>query len=187
MSKRYPTMGKGAFLVIFLALLTGCAVVKPDRRCDEATPIDWGMDNSFESTVTIMPFEAQDEKWGVYAAKMMQRNLLETGAFRRVVLSGDQKAENGYVLTGNLEYLYYGGTHSPSQVCVSVKIADSKDKKTRFLRVSRMSSGKDAFHLNWLSRVYVASPYPEELLNALLGHIADDISRRTVLIAKKCP
>ena len=180
-------MGKGAFLMLLFVMLAGCAVVKPDRRCDEATPIDWGMDDSSENTVTIMPFEAQDGKWGVYAAKMMQRHLLETGAFRRVVLSGDRKPEAGYVLTGDLEYLYYGGTHSPSQVCVSVKIADFRDGKTRFLRVSRMSSGKDAFHLNWLSRVYVPSPYPEELLNALLGHIADDISQRTVLIAKKCP
>jgi hypothetical protein len=55
------------------------------------------------------------------------------------------------------------------------------------MRVSRASSSKDAFHVGRLSRVYVASPYPEELLDALLKHIAGDIAERTALPPKKCP
>lgn len=187
MSKRYPSIRYSVILFLALILLAGCALVMPDRRFDEATPIDWGLENSFETSITVMPFEAQDEKWGVYAAKQLQQHLLESRAFRRVVYSESEKSQTQFVLKGNLEYIYYGGTHSPSRVCVSVKIVDAKDGKTRFLRVSRMSAGKDAFHTSWLSRVYVESPYPEELLNSLLGHIADDISQRTVLIAKKCP
>jgi hypothetical protein len=187
-SKGYQTIRNSAFLGLFLLMLTtGCALVKPDRHYDEATPIDWGLENSFESSITVMPFEAQDEKWGVYAAKHLQQHLLESRAFRRVVYSDTGKAQTQFILKGDLEYIYYGGTHSPSRVCVSVKIIDVKDGKTRFLRVSRMSSAKDAFHVNWLSRVYVPSPYPEELLNAMLVRIADDVSERTSLIAKKCP
>jgi hypothetical protein len=180
-------MRNGVFLVLSIFVIAGCAVVKPDRHYDEATPIDWGLENSFESSITVMPFDAQDEKWGVYAAKQIQQHLLESRAFRRVVYSDSEKTQTQFVLKGDLEYLYYGGTHSPSRACVSVKIIDTRDGKTRFLRVSRMSSEKDAFHLNWLSRVYVQSPYPEELLNAMLVHIADDISQRTILIANKCP
>jgi hypothetical protein len=90
-------------------------------------------------------------------------------------------------LKGEIEYIYYGGTHSPSEVCVSIRIIDRSDGQTRFLRVSRATSEKDAFHMTWLNRVYVSSPYPEELLDALLRHIADDISQRSMLVAKKCP
>jgi hypothetical protein len=187
-SKGYPSLRIGLLLGLCMIALTGCALVKPDRHYDEATPIDWGLENSFEGSITVTPFEAQDEKWGVYAAKQLQEHLLESQAFRRVVYSGSGKPpDTQFVLKGDIEYIYYGGTHSPSKVCVSVKIIDTRDGKTRFLRVSRMSSGMDAFHLNWLSRVYLPSPYPEELLNAMLVHIADDISQRTVLIAKKCP
>jgi hypothetical protein len=182
-------MRKHVFMFLALLALTGCAAVKPDRHYDEATPIDWGLESSFENSITVMPFDAQDEKWGVYAAKQLQQHLLESRAFRRVVYSESEPTpgQAQFVLKGSLEYIYYGGTHSPSRVCVSVKIIDLRDGKTRFLRVSRMSSSKDAFHLTWLSRVYVESPYPEELLNAVLVHIADDISSRTVLVAKKCP
>jgi len=183
----YPTMRKSAFLGLCIFLLAGCALVKPDRRFDEVTPIDWGLESAFESSIAVLPFEAQDEKWGVYAARQLQQHLLESSAFRRVVLSDGDNADTQYVVTGDIEYIYYGGTHSPSKVCVSVKITDTRDGKTRFMRVSRMSSGKDAFHVNWLSRVYVPSPYPEELLNAMLAHIAEDISLRTVSVAKKCP
>jgi hypothetical protein len=186
-SKGFPTIRNTAFLGLCLFMLAGCALVKPNRHLDEVTPIDWGLESSFESSITVMPFEAQDQKWGVYAARQLQQHLLESRAFRRVVLSNGSEAETQLIVGGDLEYIYYGGTHSPSKVCVSVKITDKKDGRTRFMRVSRLSSGKDAFHVNWLSRVYVPSPYPEELLNALLVHIADDISQRTVSIAKKCP
>ena len=64
---------------------------------------------------------------------------------------------------------------------------DASDGHTRFFRISRASSGRDAFHVSWLSRMYVASPYPEELLNGLLRHIAHDIAQRTALPPKKCP
>ncbi len=172
--------------VIFF--IAGCAMVKPDRHLDEVTPIDWGLSGeSFESAITILPFDAQDQKWGVYAAKRMKEYLLEEKAFQRIVFGGKEPADTPYVLSGELEYLFYGGTHSPSRVCVSLRVIDASDGHTRFFRISRASSGRDAFHVSWLSRVYVASPYPEELLNGLLRHIARDIAQRTSLPAKKCP
>jgi len=176
-----------SMIMCICVLIAGCAMVMPTRNLDEVTPIDWGLENSFENGVTIMPFDAQDEKWGNYAARQMKQHLLETGAFRRVVLSEKDKTATDYVLKGEIEHIFYGGTHSPSKVCVTVRIFEVKDGKTRFLRVSRATSEKDAFHMTWLSRVYVPSPYPEELLNALLKHIAEDISQRTLLVAKKCP
>lgn len=171
----------------FCFVLAGCALVKPTRGLDEVTPIDWGLGDSFESGITVLPFDAQDEKWGVYAAKQMKQHLLESKAFRRVVYADKDTGKAPYALKGELEYLYYGGTHSPSRVCVSLRIIDVKDGQTRFMRVSRASSGKDAFHMTWLSKVYVPSPYPEEILNSLLRHIAEDIAERTSLPAKKCP
>jgi hypothetical protein len=181
-----PAIRKFA-LVGVCFLLTCCALVKPDRHLDEVTPIDWGLDNSFESAITIQTFDSQDENWGIYAANRIKQHLLESSAFRRVIYSDKGPVTTPYVLTGELEYLYYGGTVSPSRVCISVRITDTKDNQTRFMRVSRASSGKDAFHVGWLSRVYVPSPYPEELLDALLKHIAGDIAERTVLPPKKCP
>ncbi len=77
-----PAIRKFA-LVGVCFLLTCCALVKPDRRLDEVTPIDWGLDNSFESAITVRPFDAQDEKWGTYAANRMKQHLLESSAFRR--------------------------------------------------------------------------------------------------------
>jgi hypothetical protein len=167
-------------LVSVCFFVAGCAMVKPDRHLDEVTPIDWGMNGeSLESAITILPFDAQDEKWGAYAAQRMKEHLLEEKAFQRVVLAGKESVATPYVLTGELEYLFYGGTHSPSRVCVSVRVMDASDGHTRFLRISRISSEKKAFHVSWLSRVYMPSPYPEELLNALLRHIAQDIAVRT--------
>ncbi len=169
-------------------LLTCCALVKPDRHLDEVTPIDWGLNGSFENAITVQPFDAQDEKWGVYAANRMKQHLLESSAFKRIVYSDKVPVKTQYVLTGDLEYLYYGGTHSPSKACISVRITDTKDNQTRFMRVSRATSSKDAFHVGRLSRVYVPSPYPEELLDALLKHVADDIAERTAALPlKKCP
>jgi len=168
--------------------IAGCAMVKPDRHLDEVTPIDWELDGeSFESAITILPFDAQDPKWGIYAAKRMKEYLLEEKAFQRVVLDEKDSAGTPYVLSGELEYLFYGGTHSPSRVCVSLRVIDASDGHTRFFRISRASSGRDAFHVSWLSRMYVASPYPEELLNGLLRHIARDIAQKTALPAKKRP
>ncbi len=174
-------------LVCFCFVLAGCALVKPTRQLDEVTPIDWGLGDSFEKGITVLPFDAQDEKWGTYAAKQIKQHLLESKAFKRVVYSENDTVSTPYVLTGELEYLYYGGTHSPSRVCVSLRITEAKDGQTRFMRVAKASSEKDAFHMNWLSRAYVPSPYPEEILNALLRHVAEDIAQRTSLPAKKCP
>ncbi len=168
-------------------MLTGCALVKPERHLDEVTPIDYGLENSFEDAVTVLPFDAQDEKWGVYAGRQMKQHLLEFSAFRRVVYSVNEDPSTPYILKGEIENIYYGGTHSPSKVCVSIRIIDRKNGQTKFLRVSRATSEKDAFHMTWLSRVYVSSPYPEEILDALLRHIAEDISERSMLVAKKCP
>ena len=175
-----------AFLV-FCIMISSCALVKPNREIDQVTPIDWGIKDAFESGVTIYPFDASDEKWGVYAAKRMKEYLLEQKGFRRVVYSEQENASTSYELRGELEYMFYGGTHSPSRVCVTVRVIDAADGHTRFMRIARTSSEKKAFHMTWLSRVYVPSPYPEELLNALLKQIARDIANRTGLPAKKCP
>jgi len=173
--------------VALYVMISGCALVKPDRGIDEVTPIDWGLENRFEGSITVYPFDAQDEKWGVYAAQRMKEYLLENKAFRRVVYAAKDSAATSYELRGELEYLLYGGTHSPSRVCITVRIIDTADKDTRFLRIARASSENTAFHTSWLQRVYVSSPYPEQLLNALLEHVAADIAERTSLPAKKCP
>jgi hypothetical protein len=173
--------------VFFSLVISGCALVKPTRQLDEVTPIDWGLGESFEHAVTIYPFDARDEKWGVYAAQRMKEYLLEKRGFRRIIFSDKEPAETPYEIRGELEYLFYGGTHSPSRVCITVRVIDTTDGDTRFMRISRASSEKKAFHMTWLSRVYVPSPYPEELLNSLLAHVAGDIARRTRLPAKKCP
>ena len=176
-----------SLIVFFPLVISGCALVQPARQTDEVTPIDWGLGESFERAVTIYPFDAQDEKWGVYAAHRMKEYLLEKKGFRRIIVSDTQPAETPYEIRGELEYLFYGGTHSPSKVCITVRVIDTTDGDTRFMRISRASSEKRAFHMTWLSRVYVPSPYPEELLNSLLEHVAGDIARRTNLPAKKCP
>lgn len=168
-------------------VMSGCALVKPTREVDEVTPIDWGLEDSFEGSITIYPFDAQDEKWGIYAAQRIKEYLLEHKGFRRVVYSAKESAATSYELRGELEYLLYGGTHSPSRVCITVRIVNKADGDTRFLRIARASSENTAFHTTWLQRVYVPSPYPEELLNSLLKHVAMDIAKRTNLPAKKCP
>ena len=184
MKKNIP---KWLFFIVFSMVISGCALVKPARQLDEVTPIDWGLGNAFESAVTIYPFDAQDEKWGVYAAQRMKEYLLEKKGFRRIICSDKDPARTPYEIRGELEYLFYGGTHSPSRVCITVRVIDTADGDTRFMRIARASSAKKAFHMTWLSRVYVPSPYPEELLNSLLEHVAGDIVRRTNLPAKKCP
>lgn len=172
---------------VLCLMLAGCAFVKPTRHLDEVTPIDWGLSDSFEHAVTIVPFDAQNDTWGLYAAKQMTQYLIENKAFKQVIFSETEPAETPYVLKGDIEHLFYGGTHSPSQVCVSVRIVDTRDGQTRFMRISKMSSEKTAVHATWLSRVYVPSPYPEEIMNALLRHIAGDIAERTALPAKERP
>lgn len=169
-------------------LLSGCAMVKPERSLEELTPIDWGLDGgSFQGGVTVLPFGGQDAKWGAYAAERMKNHLLEHKAFCRVVLSEEGAVETPWVIRGEIDQLFYGGTGSASRVGVSVRVIDASDGQTRFLRISRMSSGKKAFHLVWLSRVYLRSPYPEELLDPLLGHIAQDIAERTASPAQQGP
>lgn len=179
----------GTIALLFIwCLSSGCAMVKPERSLEELTPIDWGLDSgSFEDGVTVLPFGNQDAKWGAYAAQRMKEHLLEHKAFRRVVLSEGGKVETPWVIRGEIEQLFYGGTGSPSRVGVSVRVIDVSDGQTRFLRISRASSGKEAFHLVWLSRVYLRSPYPEELLDPLLGHIAQDIAERTASPAQQGP
>jgi len=128
------------------------------------------------------------KKWGVYAARRIQEHLLEHKAFRRVVYAEKAPEDpTSYELRGELEYLFYGGTHSPSRVCITVRIINTLDGDTRFLRIARSSSENTAFHTTWLKRVYVSSPYPEQLLNSLLKNVAADIAQRTSLPAKKNP
>ncbi|MFY9397615.1 MAG: hypothetical protein WAR22_04545 [Desulfomonilia bacterium] len=178
----------GMIALVFVGcLLAGCAMVKPERGLEELTPIDWGLEGAFEDGVTVMPFTCRDAKWGAYAAERMQEHLLTHKAFRRVVLSHGEQPETPWVITGEIEQLYYGGTGSASRVGVSVRVIGLPDGQTRFQRISRMSSEKKAFHLTWLKRVYLRSPYPEELLNPLLGHIAWDIAERTSITSAAGP
>lgn len=178
-------------VIVLSVSISGCALVKPNRQVEEETPIDWGLEGAFGSAVTVYPFNAQDKKWGVYAAQRMKEYLLEKQGFRRVIFADtpdETTAESTqYEIRGELDYLFYGGTDSPTRVCITVRVIDTSDGNTRFMRIARTSSEKKAFHMTWLSRVYVPSPYPEELLSSLLEHVAGDIADRTHLPAKKRP
>jgi len=175
------------YLMLLSCFMSGCALVKPSRDCDEVTPIDWGMAEAFDEGITVVPFKAHDEVWGVYAAGRMKEYLLNHKAFVRVVYADKDLVPTRYILDGEIEHIFYGGTHSPSVVYLTVRIIDTTDGDTRFMRRVRATSEKDAYHVNWMIRVYVPSPYPEELMNDILDRIAGDIASGTRLPAKKCP
>lgn len=168
-------------------VMDGCALVKPTRHYEESTPIDWGMANTFESNVSVVPFVAEDTKWGVYAAQRIKEYLLEAKAFRRVIFTEEENPKTTYVITGTLDHLSYGGTGAPTAVYLTVRITETVDDQTRFLRTAQASSEMSAYHMTLLRRIFMPSPYPEEVMNGMLKHIAQDIASRTRSPAKQSP
>jgi hypothetical protein len=170
-------------------LLSGCAIVKPHLDYQADTPIDWGLGGGFESAITVLSFDTGEfePKWGVYAAKRMQEYLLEEKAFRRVVYGDKEPVTTPYVLKGEINHLYYGGTFTPTKVYVTIRIIERSDGQTRFMRKGSAECEKRAFRFDFLSRLYVSSPYPEELLNGILKTTAKDIARRTTLADRYAP
>jgi hypothetical protein len=168
-------------LVLFLLLIIieGCALTKPSREFDEATPIDWGLANSFKSSVAVVPFKAEDPKWGIYAAQMMKEYLLEEKAFQRVIYTEEKKPDTTYVITGSLDHINYGGTDIPTSVFLTVRLTAASDNQARFLRTAKATSMKSAYHMTLLRRIFLQAPYPEQVMNSVLKHIAQDIAERT--------
>lgn len=191
--KNHTSILSGSHVVLFIVLfsfltgflVSGCALVKPSRQFDESTPIDNGLDGASAHELTIVPFVSKDVKWGYYAATRMQEYLLEERAFSRIVLAEEGFSATRYSLHGELEHLFYGGSNSPTEVCLSVSILDTTSGETRFFRKTSASSKKSAFHMTWLTRVYVPSPYPEEVVNSVLRKIAKDIAKRSTLPEKQ--
>ena len=170
---------------ILVLILSGCALVKPNRHYEESTPIDWGLANTFESSASVVPFVAEDSKWGVYAAQRMEEYLLEEKAFRKIAFLDEGDPKPAYVITGTLEHLSYGGPYDPTSVFLTVRVIDTADGQIRFMRTARASSEKRGYHMTLLRRVYVPSPYPEEVMNGILKHIAQDIASRSRSPAKQ--
>jgi len=166
-------------LILMALLAGGCALTKPSREFDEATLIDWGLVDSFKNSVAVMPFTAEDPKWGIYAAQRMKEYLLEEKAFQRVMYTEGKKPDTTYVITGNLDHISYGGTDTPTSVFLTVRLASASDNQTRFLRTAKASSMKSAYHMTLLRRIFIPAPYPEEVMNSVLKHIAKDIAART--------
>jgi len=170
-----------------IGLVSGCALVKATRHYEESTPIDWGLANTSARSVSVMAFTAEDPKWGVYAARMMKDYLLEEKAYSRVVLTEDKQPKTAYVITGALEYLAYGGTDIPTAVVLTVRVIETKDGQTRFMRTARASSQRSAYHVTMMRRIFVPAPYPEELLAGMLKRIAHDIALRSASPAVQNP
>ncbi|HVN71755.1 MAG TPA: hypothetical protein VMU10_07035 [Desulfomonilia bacterium] len=180
--------GITGMLGIMCIILSGCALVMPTRIYDEATPIDTGLAGMYLSTAAVMPFEAVGyENWGVYAAKKLTGSLLKHKAFRQVVYAEKKPPEVNYIITGTLENLSYGGNEGPTTVSLTVKVVGASDSQTYFYRTAKESSKKSAFHMSWLRRVDVPSPYIEGVLSSMVDRIAKDISSRTNLPAVQNP
>lgn len=167
---------------ILCLCLTGCAIVRPHLDTRLETPIDWGLECGHKAALTVQPFVTTTEAerpWGVYAAQHMQEYLLADKAFQRILLSDKESVATRYVLTGEINQMFYGGTFTPTKVSVTIRVIDRQDGQTRFLRKAYAEAEKRGLDLELLTRLYVSSPYPEELLNGLLKTAAKDIAGRT--------
>ncbi len=175
-------------LCALLVLLSGCALVRPVRHFEEATPVDWGLAGAYLSTAVVVPFDAKESgQWGTYAADRLAAHLRETGAFRKVVVSGEGGQQAGYIVRGSIDHLFYGGDTGPTEVFLSVQVVGASDSKARFQRTAKASLRKSAFHMVWLRSVPVDQPYLEEVLSGMLKHIGDDIASRTLSPAVQNP
>jgi hypothetical protein len=166
-------------ITILILIAGGCALVKPTRYYDESTSIDWGLAGAFDGSAVIVPFTAQDPKWGIYAAQRMKEYLLEEKAFKRVIYSEENGPKSTYVIKGSLDHISYGGTDTPTIVFINVRVIATADGQTRFLRTAKASSEKSAYHMTMLRRLFIPAPYPEEVMNGVLKHIAHDIALRS--------
>ena len=178
------------FWSMFLALIfaSGCALVKPTRHFEESTPIDQGLAGTYLSTAVVMPLEEKgNESWGAYAAQRLTEFLIEQKAYRQVVYTKDKVPGTGYIITGSLDHLSYGGNDEPTTVFLTIKVLGAADFQTLFYRTAKASSKMSAFHMTRLQNVSVPSPYIEEVLNNMLERIAKDIASRTTLPAVQNP
>jgi hypothetical protein len=176
---------------MFLALIfaSSCALVKPTRHYEESTPIDQGLAGTYLSTAVVMPLEAKgNESWGAYAAQRLTEYLIEQKAYRQVVYTKDKVPGGaGYIITGTLDHLSYGGNEAATTVFLTIKVLGAADSQTLFYRTAKASSKMSAFHMTRLQSVDVPSPYIEEVLNSMLERIAKDIASRTNLPAVQNP
>jgi hypothetical protein len=178
------------FWSMFLALIfaSGCALVKPTRHFEESTPIDQGLAGTYLSTAVVMPLDAKgNESWGAYAAQRLTEFLIEQKAYRQVVYTKDKAPGTGYIITGSLDHLSYGGNDDATAVFLTIKVLGAADSQTLFYRTAKASSKMSAFHMTRLQNVSVPSPYIEEVLNNMLERIAKDIASRTNLPAVQNP
>lgn len=169
-------------LLALLLLGSGCTVARPHFYKQYETPIDWGLKSSFNESISIEPFTLPpntNPEWGQWAARRMQQYLLEERAFQRVVLSEKGKSMSPLVLKADITQLYYGGTFAPSRIDASIRIISLQDGQTRFLRTAHVTGEKKGINLELLTRAYVSSPYPEEILDKMLKEAAHDIAQRT--------
>jgi hypothetical protein len=175
---------------MFLAFIfiSGCALVKPTRIFEESTPIDQSLAGTYLSTAVVMPLEANgNESWGAYAAQRLSEYLIEQKAFKQVTFSKNKLPGTGYIITGSLDHLSYGGNEDATTVFLTIKVLGAADSQTLFYRTAKASSMRSAFHMTKLQGVDVPSPYIEEVLNSMLDHIAKDITSRTNLPAVQNP
>jgi hypothetical protein len=178
------------FWSMFLAFIfiSGCALVKPTRLYEESTPIDQGLAGTYLSKAIVMPLEAKgNESWGAYAAQRLTEYLIEQKAFRQVTFSKNKVPGAGYIITGSLDHLSYGGNEDATTVFLTIKVLGAADSQTLFYRTAKASSKMRAFHMTKLQGVDVPSPYIEEVLNSMLERIAKDIASRTNLPAVQNP
>ncbi|MEN6473273.1 MAG: hypothetical protein ABFD81_04600 [Syntrophaceae bacterium] len=171
-------------LPVILALclcMNACAIVRPHMDSSRTTPIDWGLEGAKSSAITVLPFVTHDQekRWGIYAGQRMQESLLAAKAFERVLYAEQEPVTTPYVLKGEIDGLYYGGTFTPTSVQVTVRVINRQDGQTRFL--SRLSAEAEnrGLDLELLTRKYVSAPYPEQVLNGILKELAREIALRT--------
>lgn len=166
---------------ILCLFLTGCAIVRPHLDTRQETPIDWGLDCSHAAAITVQPFltTGAESTWGLYAAQRMQEYLLAEKAFQRILMVKGEPVTTRYVLTGEINSMFYGGTFTPTKVYLTLRVIDRQDGQTRFLRKGYAEAENRGLDLELLTRLYVSAPYPEDLLNRLLKTAAKDIARRT--------
>lgn len=161
--------------------LSGCAIVKPHMDSHQTTPIDWGLEGARSSAITVLPFVThdQEERWGIYAGRRMQECLLGAKAFERVLYAEKEPVTTQYVLLGEIDGLYYGGTFTPTSVQITVRVINRQDGQTRYL--SRLSAAAEnrGLDLELLTRKYVSAPYPEQVLNGMLEELAREIALRS--------
>jgi hypothetical protein len=175
-------------LWVICILVSGCALVKPTRHFEESTPIDQGLAGTYLSTAVVMPLDAKgNESWGAYAAQRLTEYLIDQKAFRQVTYSKNKVPGTGYIITGSLDHIFYGGNEAATTVFLTIKVLGAADSQTLFYRTAKASSKMSAFHMTRLQSVDIPSPYIEEVLNNMLERIAKDIASRTNLPAVQNP